>query len=45
VLRHTDDAWRTTELTLTTVWGEGNQNLLAMAAADTNTDGNIKTAT
>jgi hypothetical protein len=33
VLRHTDDGWRTTELTLTAVWGEGNQNLLAVAAA------------
>ncbi|MBO0789190.1 MAG: nuclear transport factor 2 family protein [Actinobacteria bacterium] len=32
-LRHADDGWRATELTLTAVWGEGNQNLLAIAAA------------
>jgi hypothetical protein len=32
-LRHTGDGWRATALTLTTVWGEGNQNLLAIAAA------------
>jgi SnoaL-like domain len=31
-LRHADDGWRTTALTLTAVWGEGNQNLLAVAA-------------
>jgi hypothetical protein len=33
VLRYADDGWRVTELTLTAVWGEGNQNLLAVAAA------------
>ena len=33
VLRHTGDGWRTAELRLTAVWGEGNQNLLAVAAA------------
>ena len=33
VLCHSDDSWRTTELTLTVVWGESNQNLLAVAAA------------
>jgi hypothetical protein len=32
-LRHAEDGWRATELTLTAVWGEGNQNLLAAAAA------------
>lgn len=33
VLRNTADGWRATELTMTAVWGEGNQNLLAIAAA------------
>jgi hypothetical protein len=33
VLRHNDDGWQANELILTVVWGQGNQNLLAVAAA------------
>lgn len=33
VLRRDSDGWRATDLTLTAVWGEGNQNLLSAAAA------------
>jgi hypothetical protein len=32
-LQHADDGWRATDLTLTAVWGAGNQNLLTVAAA------------
>lgn len=32
VLRHDPGGWRATDLTLTAVWGEGNQNLLTAAA-------------
>ncbi len=32
-LRRSDGEWRAAELTLTAVWGTGNQNLLAIAAA------------
>ena len=33
VLRHNDDGWQANELILTVVWGQGNHNLLAVAAA------------
>lgn len=45
-LHMTDNDWRTTDLTLTTVWSDGNQNLFTVAAAQSeiNPDGRLRSS-